>query len=138
MRRGTAKDRVHCRDDRDSQDPDEVEDMIAVIAAPDAVLVLNGDGVDAAVEREGGLDVVGALVLADAVPNIAGVCDLVATWMENRDLPASGGRGEVARERRDAAATRRIGSDECRSDDDDLPPAKKRGELAERRGRRRA
>jgi hypothetical protein len=45
--------------------------------------------------------------------------------MEDGDLAVPGGRGQVARERGDAAAARGIGCDERRSDDDRLQVVEK-------------
>ena len=46
--RRMTQDRVQRRDGRHSQGADEVEDVVAVLAAPDPVLVLDRDDVDAA------------------------------------------------------------------------------------------
>ena len=74
--------------------PDEVEDGLAVLAAPDPVLVLDRDDVDARAEGRGGARVVGALVAPDAVVDLERV--------GRRRAPA--GAGRRSRDRRSAAA----------------------------------
>ena len=63
--RRVLQDGVKRGDGRDIERPDEVEDVCAVLAAPDPVLVLDRDDADASVQRAGGPQVVVRLVLAN-------------------------------------------------------------------------
>ena len=65
-----AQHGVQRRDRGHVERSDEVEDVLAVLAAPDAVLVLDGDDIDAPGELARRADVVVGLVLADAVVDL--------------------------------------------------------------------
>ena len=88
MRGRLGQDGVQRHDRRHAQRADEVEHVLAILAAPDAVLVLDRDDVDAAVQRLGGAQVVSALVLADPVVDLCGVGQCRAGRVQDGDLAA--------------------------------------------------
>ena len=121
MRGRLGEDGVQRHDGRDAQRASEVQHVLAIVAAPDAVLVLDRDDVDAAIERLGGPQVVGAFVLADPVSDFRGVGQGRAARMQDGDLTAAGRCGKVAGERRDPATAGEVRRDECGTDDDGSP-----------------
>jgi hypothetical protein len=103
---------------------DEVEDVDAVFATPDAELVLERDNADAAVVeslRRGA--VVGLEVAPDAVTDLGRVRARLAGRVQGHDLTFADGRGEVVRERGDSALARNIGGNE-RCPRDELAPVR--------------
>ena len=91
----------------------EVEDALAVIGTPDAVLVLDGDHPDAApAQGPGDARVVGADVRVDDVVDEVALSSDLTGAAEGHDLPAADGPAQVGGEGGDAAATRRIRGDE--------------------------
>jgi hypothetical protein len=64
---------VQRHDGRDAEGLHEVEDVSAVVAAPDPVLVLDGDDVDAATQVARGPRVVVPLLLPDPMTDLAGI-----------------------------------------------------------------
>ena len=80
------------RDHRgDVERPDEVEDVLAVGAAPDPVLVLDRDEVDASRQGAGGRAVVVALVATDQVMDFDRVRAASLGRDEGDDLAAADG-----------------------------------------------
>jgi hypothetical protein len=106
--RRVAQDRMERGHDRDVQGAREVDDVVAILAAPDAVLVLDRHDVDAVVQRAGSSEVVGVLVLPDPVVDLGRVERRLLGWVQDRDLPATGGARQVMGEGRDSAAARRV------------------------------
>jgi hypothetical protein len=106
---------------RDAEASRELEDVLAVLAAPDPVLMLDRDDVDAVVERAGCADVVGRLFLADAVMDLGRVERRVVARMKDGDLASSSRGREVTREGGDPASSRRIRRDEGGSNDERAP-----------------
>jgi hypothetical protein len=113
--RRVLEDRMEGGHRGDSQRIDEFGRQRTVRAAPDPVLVLDRDDVDAAIERASRVDIVGRLVLADPMVDLERVGRRLARWMEGDDLALAGRPGKVMRERRDPAATRRVGRNKGRS-----------------------
>ena len=74
-RRRVLQDGVKRRDRRDPERSDEVKDVAAVLAAPDPVLVLDRDDVDAFAQRLGRAEVVVPLVLADPMVDLDRIAD---------------------------------------------------------------
>jgi hypothetical protein len=128
VRRRLAQHRVQRGDSRNAQRAHEVQNVFAVVTAPDPVLVLDGDDVDAAVQGLGDAQVVGALVLADPVMDLEWVGRGLAVRVQDRDLTIAGGRSQVPGERRDAAAAGRVRGKKGGSNDDGSP----RGSQCER------
>ena len=90
--------------------PDEVEDVRAVLAAPDPVLVLDRDDVDAAAQRMGGA--VGSRRARRAGSGDGprgGTAVARSGRMQRDDLAVRRRRGEVVGEGGDAAAAGRVG-----------------------------
>ncbi len=106
-------------DGRDTQRREEIENIGAVVAAEDPVLVLDRYQAHVAVIHElGRAGVVALHGLADLVPDVLGVLVLSARIRHrqgDREHPLASRRdrlGEVTRERRDPAAPWGIGADE--------------------------
>ena len=77
--------------------PDEVEDVRAVVAAPDAVLVLDRDDVGPrGVQRVGDVEVVLVLVATDAVPDLGRIGRRSGGRVQGDDLVMAG-RGRPGR-----------------------------------------
>ncbi len=108
------------RDDgRDPQGAEKIENVRAVVAAEDAVLVLQGDPAHVFVVDElGGARVFPLGALPDLVLDLGGVFVLAASLgdrdRQRHDAPVSGPHAsrEIPGERRDPAPARRIGPDE--------------------------
>jgi hypothetical protein len=96
---------------------DEVQDVLAVLAAPDPVLVLDRDDVDAVTDGAGSVTVVSALIATDPVMDLEWVGDAALGVQEGDDLASARRAGEIVGERGDAAAARRVGGDESGPDD---------------------
>ena len=109
---------VEGRDRGQLEGAQEVEDRFAVLAAPDGRLVLDGHDVDAAAEVAGRVDVVGRLILADAVVDLEGIGRAALRGQQGGDLTAAGGGGKGVGERGDAASTGRVGGHERGPGDD--------------------
>ncbi len=76
-------------DGRDVECPDEVEDVRPVLAAPDAVFVLDRDEVDAARQGLGGGAVVVALIATEQVVDFDGIRAASLGRDESDDLSAA-------------------------------------------------
>ncbi len=114
---GVPEHRMERRYGRHPQGADEVEHVGAVIAAPDAVLMLDGDDVHArGVERSRNGSVVGLLIAPDAVANLRRVRARLTNRVEGDDLALPHRRGEIMGEGRDPAAVRCISRNEDGSD----------------------
>ena len=120
-RRGAAQDGMEGRDRGDRQRAHEVEDGLAVVGAPDAVLVLDRRDIDAGTEPARDLAVVGAVVHANPVVDLGGIVDPGSGTLEGDHLVVAGGAAQVTRERGDAAAAGRVGGDESDADDREAP-----------------
>jgi hypothetical protein len=108
-------------DGRDAEAADEVEHVLAVLAAPDPVLVLDRHDVGAIAQGAGRAHVVGRHFLADPVMDLGWVERWVVAGVEDGDLAAARRGREVTRERGDAAASRWVGGDEGCSNDERAP-----------------
>jgi hypothetical protein len=117
VRGRVAEDGMQRGDHGDVQRPHEVDDALAILAAPDPVFVLDRDDVDAVVQRAGGAEVVGRLVLPDPVMDLGGIERRLLGRVEDRDLATAGGCRQVVGEGRDATAARRVGRNEGGLDD---------------------
>jgi hypothetical protein len=100
-------------DSRHAKGADEVDDMCAILAAPDAVFMLDRDDVDAPIQRPRDVDVVGELVTPDAMVDLDGIRRCLLERMQGDDLATAGRLGEVVGERCDAAPPRWVGGNEC-------------------------
>jgi len=107
-------------DGRDAQRSDEVDDVVAVVAAPDAVFMLDRDDVDAALQRSRYLGVVGELVASDPVVDLDRVRRCLLGRMQGDDLAAASRFRKIVREGRDAAAPGRVRGNECSLSDQGL------------------
>ena len=99
--------------ERDIQGPDEVEDVTAVLAAPDLGLELDGDNVDSAVVE--GLSYVGIVrgdIAADAMSDFGRIRTGLVRRVQCHDLALADRGGQVVCERGDAALARRVCGDE--------------------------
>src|SRR5450756_3041153 len=86
-----SQDRVERGDDRLVEGADEVEDAGAIFAAPDAVLVLNGDDIHVAVtERAGRPRVVGVHIPPDAMVDFGRVPLHLVGWLQRDNLVRPG------------------------------------------------
>ena len=115
LRRGRSTEHgVESRHHGPPERPHEVEDVRAVGAAPDPVLVLDRDHVDAGrVERGGGGRVILLDVATDALTDLGRIGRRAGGRMQRDDLVVPDGPGQGLGERRDAAAMRRVRRDEC-------------------------
>ena len=95
--------------------------VLAVVAAPDALLVLDRDDVDASSKSVSRPDVISDLVSRDPVMDLERVRDLLdhegdrtdrLRCHDGDDLAVADREGQVVRERRDAAVSRRVGGHE--------------------------
>ncbi len=117
--RGIVEHRVQGDDRRDAQRAQEVEDVRAVVAAEDAVFVLQRHPAHVlVVDQLGGARVVALRSLPYLVADLVRVL-VVAGGVRHRDRHRLDARAggvdagrEIAGERRDAATARRIGPDE--------------------------
>jgi len=75
-------------DGRDVELPDEIEDVFPVLTAPDSVLMLDRDDVDASAQGTGGADVVAVFVLADPMVDFDRVRGRLLRRIEDDDLTA--------------------------------------------------
>jgi len=104
----------------------EVEDRVAVLAAPDRRLPLERDHVGAVLERACGAGVVGALVTPDPVMDLEGVRRDGLDRMERDDLAIGRDPAQLAGERGDTALARRVGRDERDARDGGAPIRQKK------------
>ncbi len=117
---GRLQHGVEGGDDGAAQLAQQVQDVAAVVAAEDAELVLQADGPHLVVVEEfGRADVVGRLVLAQAVLDLRRVVQVVGRIVHRDDDGAQprvhaalDGPGQVVGERADAALAGGIGRDE--------------------------
>jgi hypothetical protein len=121
--------------DRNSQGSDEIEDVRAIVTAPNAEFVLKADDLHPAlVERPRHVRVVGFDVAPDAMTYFGRVGAGLVGWVEGHDLTFAYRRGQVVREGRNAAPTRGVGGYEGGSRDEVLlsewvvPLGERRGE----------
>ena len=118
-RDGLLEHRVQRDDRRHAQRVDEIEDVAAVVAAEDAVLVLNADQAHVAVVHElRGARVVGFDVLPDLELDLGGILVLARRLGDGEhhrqhapSSPATAAR-EIGGEGCDSAAARTVGADE--------------------------
>ena len=104
---------MECRDDRDAEGPDEVEDVRAVVATPDAEIVLETDDADAGViEILGHVRVIGLDVAPDSAADFSGVRAGLAKRVKSHDLAFADRRSQVVCEGSDAASSRDVGGNE--------------------------
>jgi hypothetical protein len=114
--------RVESGNERDSEGVDEVENVLAILAAPDAEFVLERDHADAAVvEGLRRADVVGLNVAPDAVADFGRIGARLAGRVDGHDLTFADCRGEVVREGGNSALTRDIGGYESGPRDELAP-----------------
>jgi len=111
----------------------EVEDRVAVVAAPDRWVPLDRDDVRAVLQRAGGTGVVGALVTPDPVVDLEGVRRDRLDGVERDDLAVGGDPAQRTGERGDAALARGIGRDERDAGDGAAPIERKAREKNEER-----
>ena len=98
---------VQSRHERHSQRPNEVQEICAVLAAPDARSVLDIHHVHAAViESMGDVRIVGLVVAPDSMADFGRVRSEFVGRMQRHDLPFADGGCEIVSERRDAALAR--------------------------------
>ena len=119
IRRRALEHRVQRHDHGHAQRADEIEDVAAVVAAEDAVLVLHRDQAHGTVVHElRGARVIGFHVLPNLELHVRRVLVLARRLGDGehhgqRALVGPGdGRGEIGRERCDAAAARTVRADE--------------------------
>src|SRR5450759_5704369 len=113
---------VERRHHRHFEGPNEVEDVRALLAAPDAVSMLNADHLHAAVV-EGVCDirVVRLVVAPDSMTDLGRIRPDLVGRMEGPDLPLADRSGQIVRERGNPALARGIGGDEGRPRDEVTP-----------------
>jgi hypothetical protein len=129
---------VQRRDCGDLERTEEVEDVLAVGATPDREVVLDRDDIDAGPDRATVQRVVGTLVAPDPVMDLERKRGSAFGGQQDGDLAVTRGGGEVARERRDAAAARGVTGYEG-SPCDDVGPLGRSASLRSRgRGRARS
>jgi hypothetical protein len=122
--RRVLEDGVERRDGRDVERPDEVDDVSAVIASPDPVLMLDGDNARAPAQRLGGPDVVARFVLVNPMVDFDGIWGRrLLGRMQDDDLAIAGVGCEVAREGGDSAVAWWIGGNEGSAKNDEAPRA---------------
>jgi hypothetical protein len=108
---------------RDAEGSGKVQDVRAVLAAPNASAVLDADHFHAAVvEGVGRGRVIGLGVAPDSVANLSRVRPRLTDGVKGYDLPLADSGGQVVRERSDAALPGGIGGDES-SPRDQLAPS---------------
>jgi hypothetical protein len=108
--------------DRAAKLAHEVEDVVTVAAAPDAVLVLDRDHVDSAVvESARNEDVVRQHVAADPVAYFGWIRTRLVDGVKRHDLAVAHGTRQIVGESGDAAPARRIGGDERGSQNGTTP-----------------
>ena len=108
-------------DGRDVECPDEVEDVFTVLTAPDPVLVLDRDDVDASAQSAGGADVVAVFVLADPMVDFDRIRGRLLRRIEDDDLTAVAVCRQVVGEGGDAAVSRRVGGNKGSANDGVAP-----------------
>jgi hypothetical protein len=108
-------------DGRDVECPDEVEDVFTVLSAPDPVLVLDRDDVDASAQSAGGADVVAGFVLADPMVDFDRIRGRLLRRIEDDDLTAVAVCRQVVGEGGDAAVSRRVGRNKGSANDGVAP-----------------
>jgi hypothetical protein len=100
---------VERHDKGNAQCVDEVEDVLAILAAPDPLTVLQAYHLHAAfVERIGGVRVVGLDVAPDSMADLGRVRAGLADRVEGYDLAFADRGGQVVREGRNAALAWRV------------------------------
>lgn len=88
---------------------DEVENVTAVLAAPDAVPMLQADDLDAAlVERVRGGRIVGLDIASDSMADLCRIWARLAGRVQGNDLAFADRGGQVVREGRNAALAWRV------------------------------
>ena len=108
-------------DGRDVECPDEVEDVLAVLTAPDPVLVLDRDDVDTPAKSAGGADVVARFVLADPMVDFDRIGRRLLRRIQDDDLTAVAVCRQIVGEGGDAAVSRRVAGNKGSPDDGVAP-----------------
>jgi hypothetical protein len=83
--------------------------------------MLDRDDARTAIQRPRDLDVVVELIPTDAMVDLDGVGRRLSGWMQSDDLATARRGCQVVRERRDAAASGRVGGNECDACDELAP-----------------
>jgi hypothetical protein len=109
---------VKGRNRRDLERAHEVEDVLAVVPAPDVEVVLDRDELYARAECAGGVRVVRSFIAPDAVMDLEREGRAAFGWEQDGDLAVARRGRQVACERGDAAAARRIAGNERGTCDD--------------------
>jgi hypothetical protein len=109
------------RDRGDRQGAEEVEHVLAVLAAPDRIAELDRRDVGAVLQGDGGACVIVALVAADAVMDLERVRPERLGGVQRDDLAIGRDPAQVTGERGNAALAWGIGRDERGSDDVEAP-----------------
>jgi hypothetical protein len=112
---------VEGRDGRDVERTDEVEDVVAILAAPDPEFVLDRDDIGAVADDPRGRGVIGALIPPDPVMDLERIGCATFGWEQDDDLAVARRRGQIVGEARRATATRGIRGDES-SPSDQMSP----------------
>jgi len=112
---------VQRRDYGDLDRAQEVEDVLAVVAAPDVVVVLDRDDIHAGAEYARRAGIVIALVASDPVVDLEREGRAALGRQEDRDLAITRRGCQVARVGRDPVAAGGISGDECCPSDDAGP-----------------
>jgi hypothetical protein len=112
---------VQRRDHGDIERAEEVEDILAIVAAPDRVVMLDRDDIDARPEGASGLGVIGALVASDPVVDLERERRTALGWEQDGDLAVTCRGRQIARVRRDTTAAGGIGGNESGPWDDVRP-----------------
>lgn len=105
-------DRVQRDDRRRGGVVDEVEDQVAILAAPDAVRMLDRDDVDAIADGLRDPRVVGRFIASDPVVDLEGVGQAVSRREQDGDFAIARRGRQVVGEGGDPAVPRRVGRDE--------------------------
>jgi hypothetical protein len=108
-------------DGRDIECPHEVDDVLTVLTAPDPVLVLDRDDVDASAKSAGGADVVTVFTLADPMVDFDRIRGRLVRWIEDDNLAIAAVCRQVVGERGDAAVARRVRRDKGGANDGVAP-----------------
>ena len=89
------------------ESPDEIDEIPAVLAAPDPTTVLEADHLDAAVvQGMGDVGVVGLGIAPDSMANLGRIRPGLARRMKGHDLTLADRGGQIVGEGRDAALAR--------------------------------
>jgi hypothetical protein len=129
---------VERRDHGDIEGAEEVEDILAIVTAPDRVVMLDRDDIDTRPKRAGGLRVIGALVAPDPVMDLERERCPALGRQQDGDLAITRRGRQIARICRDATTAWGIGGYE-RGPGDGVCPLDRSASLRSRgRGRARS